>query len=82
MPRANQAWGDAVRTVRGSGGLIEDVAMGTWALGANLDNVITAGWPDGRAGVVLEVLQNYINVDGAIQNLPVELQDWINEQAA
>lgn len=79
--RINTAWGGAVRNHRGNGRLVEDTANGTWAPGTGLDAIDTTGWPDGRAGFVLETLEN-INLGLATTSLPDDIQEWIADVAA
>jgi hypothetical protein len=55
-PRADRTWGSAVTAHRGNGRLVEDLTTGTWAPGSGLDAIDTAGWPDGRAGMLMRVL--------------------------
>jgi hypothetical protein len=66
---------------RGNGHLIEDSQQGTWASGAGLDAFNTAGWPDGRARMVLDVLAR-MSTDEAVAALPDDLRGWINGAAA
>ncbi|RQV60321.1 SAM-dependent DNA methyltransferase [Burkholderia cenocepacia] len=81
IPRANQAWGRAVRFLRGSGYLIEDLGAGTWAKGADLD-VPTAEWAEGRARMVLAFLQaRGQDFDRVIRELPDEIGGWIETAA-
>ena len=56
--RNSAAWGAAVRNHRGNDRLIEDLKSGTWAPGSGLETIETTGWPDGRAGFVLEALRS------------------------
>ena len=79
--RTNQGWGTAVPNHRGNGRLIEDLLAGTWAPGPGLDAFDTAGWPDGRAGFVLEALAA-LNLDTTVTAMPDEVRDWITHAAA
>jgi len=79
--RNNAAWGAAIRNHRGNDRLIEDPERNTWAPGSGLEVIDTAGWPDGRAGFVLEALKT-INVATAVTSLPDEIQHWIADAAA
>lgn len=79
--RIDTAWGGAVGNHRGNGRLVEDTTNGTWAPGTGLDAIDTTGWPDGRAGFVLEALKN-INLGVATTSLPDDIQDWIADVAA
>jgi len=79
--RNNAAWGAAVRNHRGNGRLIEDLQADTWAPGSGLDAIVTAGWPDGRAGFVWAALRS-IDFDTAVNSLPDDMQRWISDAAA
>lgn len=79
--RTNQGWGTAVPNHRGNGRLIEDLLAGTWAPGPGLDAFDTAGWPDGRAGFVLEALAA-LDLDTTVTAMPGEVRDWITHAAA
>lgn len=79
--RNNAAWGATVRNHRGSGRLIENLQASTWAPGPGLDSIDTTGWPDGRAGFVLEAIRS-IDVGTAVSSLPDEIQQWISDAAA
>jgi hypothetical protein len=81
VPAADRAWGRAVQHLRGSGLLVETLSNNTWAPGPGLDAIPTAGWPDGRALMVLSVLRRS-NSDEVIRKLPAEFQRWIYAQAA
>ncbi|MFZ5676727.1 MAG: Eco57I restriction-modification methylase domain-containing protein [Pseudomonadota bacterium] len=80
VARTDQAWGDAIRNLRGNGHLIEDSQAGTWASGTGLDAFNTAGWPDGRARMVLDVLPR-MSTDKVVAALPEGLRGWINGAA-
>ncbi len=79
--RTNQGWGVAVSNHRGNGRLIEDLSAGTWAPGPGLDAFDTAGWPDGRAGFVLEALRQ-LDLDQTVTSMPDEVRGWITHAAA
>jgi hypothetical protein len=79
--RTNQGWGTAISNHRGNGRLIENISVGTWAPGPGLDAFETAGWPDGRAGFVLEALRA-LDLDAAITSMPDEVRNWISHAAA
>ncbi|HVJ44299.1 MAG TPA: hypothetical protein VM639_22540, partial [Dongiaceae bacterium] len=79
--RTNQGWGVAVSNHRGNGRLIENLLARTWAPGPSLDTFDTAGWPDGRAGFVLEALSS-LDLDATITSLPDEVRSWITHAAA
>lgn len=79
--RTNQGWGAAVSNHRGNGRLIENISAGTWAPGPGLDAFDTAGWPDGRAGFVLEALTAF-DLDATVTSMPDEVRGWIVHAAA
>lgn len=79
--RTNQAWGAAVSNHRGNRRLVENTPAGTWAPGPGLDSFDTAGWPNGRAGFVLEVVRS-LDLDTTVTSLPDEVRDWIRHVAA
>jgi hypothetical protein len=79
--RTNQGWGTAVSNHRGNGRLIENLAAGTWARGPGLDAFDTVGWPDGRAGFVLEALAA-LDLDATVTAMPDEVRGWITHAAA
>ncbi|TEH00378.1 Eco57I restriction-modification methylase domain-containing protein [Pseudomonas aeruginosa] len=77
IPRANQAWGRAVRFLRSSGYLVEDLGAGTWAKGAELD-MPAAEWAEGRAQMILAFLHaRGQSFDRVIRELPDEIGGWI-----
>lgn len=76
MPRADAAWGEAVRTYRGNGLLIEDLQEDTWAPGAGLDQIVTSTWPDGRAHMVWKALAGRV-IEDVIQAMPEETRGWV-----
>lgn len=80
-PPADHAWGGAVRQLRGTGRLIENLAAQTWAPGIDIDTIVTEGWPDGRVGMVLSVLRRR-GAQEIVQALPQLIREWINEKAA
>ena len=77
----NQGWGVAVANHRGNGRLIENLAERTWAPGSGLDAFETAGWPDGRAGFILEALA-VLDLDTTVNSMPDEVRGWITHVAA
>ncbi len=79
--RTNQGWGTAVSNHRGNGRLIENLSAGTWAPGPGLDAFDTTGWPDGRAGFVLEALAA-LDLNTTVTAMPDEVRDWITHAAA
>lgn len=68
QPASNSPWGQAIKRMRARGDLIE--ASGgddtTWSLGPGASAIITAGWPDGRAGFVVA----YLRAHGVVSILP------------
>ena len=81
QPRADHAWGQAVRQLRGNRYLVEDLDSRTWAPGQGLDAIHTEGWPDGRAGVVMRALQRWGDEE-IVQTLPPTVRGWIDDDAA
>ncbi|MBZ9849672.1 N-6 DNA methylase [Mesorhizobium sp. CA14] len=79
--RTNQGWGAAVSNHRGNGRLIENLSAGTWVPGPGLDAFDTAGWPDGRAGFVLEALAA-LDLNATVTSMPDEVRDWIAHASA
>ena len=78
---ASYAWGTAVRQLRGTGRLIENLSEGTWAPGSGLDAIRTEGWPDGRVGMVMQTLRRR-DPEEIVRTLPENIRDWINVEAA
>ncbi|CEJ11285.1 putative type I restriction enzymeP M protein [bacterium YEK0313] len=78
--RTNQGWSAAVSNHRGNGRLIENISAGTWAPGPGLEAFDTAGWPDGRAGFVLEAL-SALDLDTTVTSMPGEVRGWIAHAA-
>ncbi|PWB84673.1 MAG: restriction endonuclease, partial [Methylocystaceae bacterium] len=79
--RTNQGWGAAVSNHRGNGRLIENLSAGTWAPGPGLTAFDTAGWPDGRAGFVLEALAA-LDLNATVTSMPDEVRNWIAHASA
>ncbi|MBL0934824.1 MAG: N-6 DNA methylase [Rhizobiaceae bacterium] len=79
--RTNRGWGTAVTGHRGNGRLIQDTAAGTWAPGPGLNAFDTSGWPDGRAGFVLEKLGT-IDLETTLTSLPDEIRGWVRDATA
>ncbi|ANK82134.1 MAG: restriction endonuclease [Rhizobiales bacterium NRL2] len=79
--RTAPGWNAAITNHRGNGRLIEDLAAGTWAPGTGLEAFDTAGWPEGRAGFVINALRN-LNIDATMNAAPDEVRDWIANAAA
>jgi len=81
IPRANQAWGRAVRFLRSSGYLAEDLGAGTWAKSAEPD-MPAAEWAEGRAQMILAFLHAQgQSFDRVIRELPDEIGGWIESAA-
>jgi hypothetical protein len=80
----SQDWGAALTGLRGRGRLLEDLQQNTWALGIGTDAINTSGWPEGRAGFVLNMLrrlQPSTQVDALILKLPLNVQQWLANAA-
>lgn len=84
VPAANSAWGDAVRQLRATGLLVENLQANTWAPGTGLGGIDTSGWADGRARMVLEMIRRTnIDIDEVIQQLPDNVYYlWEHAEAA
>ena len=80
-PRANSEWRDAYTQLRGMGALLEDSDNNTWAPGAAIQDLMTEGWPDGRAGFVLNALEGMV-IQRSIALLPTDVQAWVKGHAA
>ena len=80
-PRANSEWRDAYTQLRGMRALIEDSENDTWAPGASAQDFMTEGWPDGRAGFVLNALEGMV-IERSIALLPTNVQAWVRGHAA
>lgn len=81
VPLADETWGAAVRGLRARGNLVENLQSGTWEPGTGLDKIDTEGWPDGRAGFVLEFLRSQGN-QPVVDALPEEARRWLDADAA
>ncbi|NHQ82924.1 restriction endonuclease [Chromobacterium vaccinii] len=81
QPPADHAWGNAVRGLLARGRMIENLEAQTWAPGEGLDQIITDSWPDGRVGMVMEIL-NQRGSDTLVETLPETLREWVNVRAA
>ena len=81
IPRINIEWRDAYTQLRGMHALIEDAANGTWAPGSAVQDFLTEGWPDGRAGFVLKALEG-MEIERSIAELPADVQAWVKVHAA
>lgn len=80
-PRANSEWRDAYTQLRGMRALIEDSQNDTWAPGDAVQDFLTEGWPDGRAGFVLNALEGMV-IEKSIAILPTDVQAWVRGHAA
>lgn len=79
-----QEWGPALSGLRGRERLIEDLHQNTWTLGTGTDAIDTSGWPDGRAGFVVNVLrrlQTSTQVEAIILKLPTVARQWLHHAA-
>lgn len=81
IPPQDQHWGAAVRGLRTSGALLEDLKAGTWAPGQGLEKIETVGWPDARAAFVLDILRN-VDAEVVAKMLPTEAGRWLDAEAA
>lgn len=79
--RTTPGWNSAITNHRGNGRLIEDLTAGTWAPGIGLEAFDTAGWPEGRAGFVIDALRT-MDIDATVNAAPDEVRDWIANAAA
>jgi hypothetical protein len=79
-----QEWGLALNGLRGRDRLIEDLQKNTWAIGTGTEAIPTSGWPEGRAGFVVNVLrrlQASTQVDAIILKLPTNVRQWLANAA-
>jgi hypothetical protein len=79
-----QEWGAALAGLRGRGRLLEDLQQGTWALGSGTGAIDMHGWPEGRAGFVVNVLRHLRGstpVDAIILTLPTNVRYWLANAA-
>jgi hypothetical protein len=80
----SQEWGRALSQLRGSQKLFEDLELNTWTLGNGTEVIDTSGWPEGRAGFVVNVLRRLqvsTQVDAIIVKLPTNVQQWLANAA-
>jgi hypothetical protein len=80
----SQEWGAALSGLRGRERLIENLQQNTWALGTVTDAIDTSGWPEGRAGFVVNVLQRLrtaTQVEAIILKLPSNVRQWLEHAA-
>ena len=80
-PQFSIEWRDAYTQLRGMRALIEDADNDTWAPGAAVQNFTTEGWPEGRAGFVLNALEG-MEIERSIAVLPTDVQAWVRGHAA
>lgn len=62
----------------------EVLQRNTWALGTGTEAIDTSGWPEGRAGLVVNVLrrlQQSTQGDAIILKLPTNVQLWLANAA-
>lgn len=79
-----QNWGAALASLRGRERVLEDLQQNTWALGTGTEAIDTSGWPEGRAGFVVNVLrrvQQTTQIDAIILKLPTTVQQWLANAA-
>lgn len=76
-----QEWGTALTELRVRGKLLEDLQQNTWVLGASA--IATSGWPDGRAGFVVNVLRRLkaAQIEAVVLRLPTNVQQWVSHAA-
>jgi hypothetical protein len=80
-PKISVEWNAAYTQLRGMRVLLEDGPNNTWAAGLEVHGYYTESWPDGRAGFVMEALEE-IGVDSATTALPANVLAWVKEYAA
>jgi hypothetical protein len=73
VPANNAAWREATVQLRATGRLRENLADDTWAAGTGLEVFPTAGWADGRARFVLNILQRAA-ADPVVEDAEIEEQ--------
>jgi hypothetical protein len=61
--------------------LAEDFENDTWVPGFAIQDFLTEGWPDGRAGFVLKALEG-MEIEKSIAVLPTDVQAWVKGYAA
>jgi hypothetical protein len=81
IPRGNIEWRDAYTQLRGMHALLEDATNDTWAPGSVVQDFLTEGWADGRAGFVMKAMEG-MEIEISIAKLPVDLQAWVKAHAA
>jgi hypothetical protein len=80
VPAVNRAWSAAVRQLRVTGLLVEDLAAGTWAPGPGLEEIDTAGWPEGRAELAVRVVREQ-GESAVVEQLPDVIRRWVDAAA-
>ena len=73
VPANNAAWREATVQLRVTGRLRENLGDDTWAAGTGLEVFPTAGWADGRARFVLNILQRAA-ADPVVEDAEIEEQ--------
>jgi hypothetical protein len=81
VARVNTEWRDAYTQLRGMRALLEDATNDTWAPGSVVQDFLTEGWADGRAGFVMKAMES-MEIETSIAELPVDLQTWVKAHAA
>ncbi|MDO6423062.1 Eco57I restriction-modification methylase domain-containing protein [Saccharophagus degradans] len=82
QPNTQRHWGEAIRQLRGSGLLIENLQERTWSPGEGLNEFPSQAWAEGRAGFVMAWLNSGVTVVDVVSELPQELRGWLNENVA
>ncbi|WP_186030112.1 Eco57I restriction-modification methylase domain-containing protein [Burkholderia gladioli] len=80
-PVARTSFGVAVKKMRARGELIEEPLLDTWAPGDGLQFYDTSGWANGRARWIVGWLKEK-DMGKLLQGLPLDLVEFVNEQAA
>jgi hypothetical protein len=80
-PRVSVEWRDGYTQLRGMDALVEDFENDTWAPGLAVQEFLTEGWPDGRAGFVLKALEG-MEIEKSVAALPTVVQAWVKAHAA
>ncbi|AOI80968.1 Eco57I restriction-modification methylase domain-containing protein [Burkholderia cepacia] len=81
IPVARTSFGVAVKKMRARGELVEEPLLDTWAPGDGLQFYDTSGWADGRARWIVGWLKEK-DMGTLLQGLPLDLVEFVNEQAA
>ncbi|AQT48632.1 Eco57I restriction-modification methylase domain-containing protein [Burkholderia cenocepacia] len=81
VPVARTSFGVAVKKMRARGELVEEPLLDTWAPGDGLQSYDTSGWADGRARWIVGWLKEK-DMGELLQGLPLDLVEFVNEQAA